>query len=60
MQCRKKNIVIMNYKKNGDLMNEVDKNGKLNPKIVLKLTRQILDCLSFIYAKGLFHGDLKP
>lgn len=38
----------MKYKKNGDLMNEVIKNGKLDPKLVLRMIREITECLVYL------------
>jgi serine/threonine protein kinase len=56
----KKNIVVMRYMKNGDLMNFVIKNIRINERIILRLLRSILDCLQYLSSKDIFHCDIKP
>lgn len=44
----KRNIVIMKYMKNGDLMNNVIKNGKINTHAILRIARSLLQCLKYL------------
>jgi len=56
----RKNIVVMRYMKNGDLMNFVIKNKRIEERIILRLLRLILDCLQYLSRKDVFHCDIKP
>ncbi len=55
-----KNIVIMNYMPNGDLMNFVIKNGQIDPRVILRLARSLLECLEYLSSQGIYHCDFKP
>jgi serine/threonine protein kinase len=59
-QETKRNIVIMKYMTNGDLMNEVLRNGRIDSKILLKIVRPLVDCLTYLSKRETFHCDLKP
>lgn len=46
--------------KNGDLMNNVIKNGKLNIRAILRIVRSIMQCLQYLLAREIYHCDIKP
>ncbi len=50
----------MKYMKNGDLMNYIIKNGRLDESVLLRMVRSILECLKYLSAKEIFHCDIKP
>ncbi len=50
----------MKYMKNGDLMDYVIKNGRLNEKVILKMVRSIFKCLIYLRDREVCHCDVKP
>ena len=50
----------MPFLENGDLMNEVIIKGKFDCRLVLKMSKKILGCLTYLHQQGIFHCDVKP
>lgn len=56
----KRNVVIMKYMRNGDMMNEVITNGRMDARLVLRVVKDIVNCLVYLAQLGMHHGDVKP
>ena len=46
--------------KNGDLMNNVIKNGKFNTSVILRVVRLVMQCLKYLIGRQVYHCDIKP
>ncbi len=55
-----RNIIIMKYMKNGDLMNYIIDNGRIDESILLRIVRSILECLKYLSEREIYHCDIKP
>ncbi|GMM30488.1 protein kinase [Martiniozyma asiatica (nom. inval.)] len=51
---------VIDYAKNGELLNLIHKLGSLSEKLTKYYTIQLVDTLLFIHGKGIIHRDLKP
>lgn len=55
-------FLLMEYVINGDLWKRAKEspNGRLEEKFVSKCTNQLIDALSLLHSKNIFHRDVKP
>lgn len=53
-------VIVMPLAKDGTLKKMIQKDGKIDEEIIAKITFQILQGLSYLHSKAVFHLDLKP
>ena len=53
-------VVVMDYCKNGDLLNYLIKHERIEPDLQRQIFFQIVSAVAFIHSKGYSHRDIKP
>lgn len=52
--------LVMELVEGDDLALLIQEYGRLEPRFVQMVVRQIVDALAYLHSEGIFHGDLKP